>query len=150
MKKSDSNNNAGRVLIALLVAVPVIAAIVYFKIEADDGVTEDPIDMFEEIEEYDIAVPDTTITAEITPVEEETIVYVATNDSVGVDTRPAMEAGDEDGYWDGWYDGADKKKKQRYDESCAYSSTTDKDTYAKYYREGYEKGYREAAGKQGK
>ena len=145
MKKSDSNNNAGRVLLALLIAVPVIAAIVYLKIETDDVVVEEPMEELKAVEEYDVAIPDTTTTTDFPVVEEDTTVYVAPNDSVGVDTRPAMEAGDEDGYWDGWYDGAEKKKKQRYDESSAFSLKEDKDTYAKYYREGYEKGYREAA-----
>lgn len=150
MRKSDSNNNGSNVLIALLIAVPIVAVIIYFKLNADDGVEEDALKTENTQSAIKVAVPDTTTTVEYSTVVEDTTVYVATSDSVGVDTRPAMEAGDEDGYWDGWYDGADLKEKQRYDESSAYASAEDRETYAQYYREGYEKGYKEAASQQTK
>ena len=147
MKKSDSNNNGGSVLIALLIAIPVIAVIIYFKLNTDDGVDENLPDAVERVKAQKVAIPDTTTAAEFTSVVEDTTVYVTSSDSVGVDTRPVMDAGDEDGYWDGWYDGAEEKKRQRYDEGSAFASQEDKETYAKYYREGYEKGYNEAVSK---
>ena len=147
MRKSDSNNNGRSVLVALFIAVPVVAVIIYFKLNADDGVEDTLFESDKNVIEQKVAVPDTSTTVEYTSIVEDTTVYVAASDSVGVDTRPAMEAGDEDGYWDGWYDGAEKKEKQRYDESSAFASKEDKATYAKYYREGYEKGYKEAVSK---
>lgn len=147
MKKSDSNNNGRSVLISLFIAVPIVAAIIYFKLNADDGVDESIPVTEEKVIQKKVAVPDTTTAVEYTSIVEDTMVYVAAGDSVGIDTRPAMEAGDEDGYWDGWYDGAEKKNKLRYDESSAFPSKEDKETYARYYREGYEKGYKEAVSK---
>lgn len=147
MKKSDSSNNGSSVLLAILIGIPIIAAIIYFKLNAEDDLEVEPSRV---VKEQEIAVPDTTTTTEITSVVEDTVSYVAVSDSVGVDTRPAMEAGDEDGYWDGWYDGAENKKNERYDESCAFITKEDKDTYAEYYREGYEKGFKEALSKRSK
>ena len=147
MKKSDSNNNGRNALVALLFAIPIVAVIVYFKLNTDDGVEETLLEPKDNVTVQKVAVPDTSTTVEYTSIVEDTTVYIAANDSVGIDTRPAMEAGDEDGYWDGWYDGAEQKNKQRYDEGCAFASQEDKDTYAKYYREGYEKGYKEAVSK---
>lgn len=141
MKKRDANNNSPALWV-LLVGIPIVAAIVYFKLAADE-VTVGPVPAGEE--RLQVAVPDTSTTAEIQAEDADAYAEpVAPSDSVGVDTRPPMEAGDEDGYWDGWYDGAETGERLRYDDKSGFASEQDRKTYAENYREGYEKGFSEA------
>lgn len=140
--KTDYNNGATKTVWVLPVCILVVAAIVYFKIKSDEASL-----VHQQLKENhlteNIAVPDTTVATDALVLPDESI-SIAVPDSVGIDTRPAMEAGDEDGYWDGWYDGAETMERQRYDESCNFSSPSDRQVYAQSYREGYEKGFEEA------
>ncbi len=68
---------------------------------------------------------------------------VIASDTIGVDSRPPYEAGNEDGYNNGLDDGHAKKYKLSYDESNAFKKRNDARKYIEGYREGYEKGYKD-------
>ena len=137
MKKEDSDSHNGTVISVVLFSILVVFVIVYFKMNADEqmnGMSE---------ENLPVAIPDTSSTLDLF-VEEYTEDTLVPAENLGTDTRSAMEAGDEDGYWDGWYDGAETGKRSRYDEISNFSSATDRQIYAENYREGYEKGFAES------
>lgn len=142
MRQSDSGSRGRLMTIALLVAIPVIIITVYFKIRSDAAdAAADTVPA--QVVKQSAVVADTVEVPEVNATVEEPV-EVAVSDSVGIDRRPAMEAGNEDGYWDGWYDGAETGERQRYDESSSYASAEDRRVYAENYREGYERGFAEA------
>ena len=141
-------SNSRRMMWAILLSIPFVAITVYFKLTANDSIDEEKTKLNQIDTTQDIAIPNTTIAPDVLPVVEETIA-VSVPDSMGTDRRPPLEAGDEDGYWDGWYDGAETGERLRYDESSRFRTTQDRETYAASYREGYEKGFEEAKSKRG-
>ena len=148
MKNTSRKENLTRLALAFLIIIPAIIAIIYLKSSA----SEEPVGTADSTQvasgKGQIAVPDTTIAP-----EERTIVNagegIARPDSAEAerDLRSAAEAGAEDGYWDGYYDGAEGAgRRNRYDETSDFNTATARDAYARNYREGYENGYKEAAG----
>lgn len=133
-------------LIFLLVAFLLVAAIVALK-TASGGLYSGNPDASDSLRQAPIASPDTTLASDVPQVESET--FVSPADSISVDTRPADDAGYEDGYLQGMDDGAlGLEKRAGYDESSAFPSARQRQQYAEAYREGYEKGF--ADGKNGR
>ena len=140
MKKNEKAGNNRTAIWILLIGVPFIIAIVYFKMQSDEAMMDGQTDK-ESKTTCEIAVPDTTVAADAMPVIKDTVVVYNT---VEYDTRSAMEAGDEDGYWDGWYDAAETGETHRFDDQSNFKQESERKAYAKSYREGYEKGFRES------
>lgn len=89
-----------------------------------------------------IATPDTTTSETTIPDISDTTIQAA-SELVGRDTRPADEAGAEDGYWNGYHDGATGGTRNEYDDTSDFPTAAERSTYAENYHEGYERGYRE-------
>jgi len=89
-----------------------------------------------------MAVPDTVGDASVLPIVTETL-PPALPDSVGKDMRPASNAGHEDGYLAGMYDGKQGAHLAGFDDTNTFPTEAEQKAYADAYHEGYEHGYAE-------
>lgn len=65
-----------------------------------------------------------------------------------IDTRSPYDAGYEDGYNTGYFDGTRGEERLTYDESSTYAAVADQQTYRTAYQQGYKVGF--SAGLNGK
>ena len=148
MKNTSRKENLTRLALAFLIIIPAITAIIYLKSNAGEEPDNATNSTRTATKKGQIAVPDTTIAPEERPIVSAGE-KIARPDSAKAerDLRSAAEAGAEDGYWDGYYDGAEGAGQNgRYDETGDFITATAREAYARNYREGYENGYKEAAG----
>lgn len=89
-----------------------------------------------------VAVPDTTITPDAMPHVPDTVA-AAPPDSIGIDIRPASEAGREDGLAAGREDGRHGTLRATFDQTSAFPTEAGRRAYAAAYAEGYAQGYAE-------
>lgn len=142
MPKRQVNNRL--VLLFLLIAAALIGGVVSLKIltgrtdsdgsaaSSDSSGGNGPV-----------AVPDTSVAPGTLPAVPDTV--TAPSDSVGRDPRPADEAGAEDGYWNGYYDGVAGKEMTQGDVESKFPTAEQRKVYAENYAEGYERGYEEGS-----
>ena len=149
MNKTTTQQYLLRSLSVLLIALPIVAGLYLLKRLTETEFISSP----------DVSIKDAQPI--ITLPEEHATTLSATEDvtTIAADTlvrdhRPPMEAGDEDGYWDGWADGAEARAqrtpahlaRKTFDPQGNYATATDCATYAEAYREAYEAGFAEAIG----
>ena len=126
---SQNNISKRQVILYVVTAALIIAAIIALKILTGQPGTDDSLPLPDNVP-ANIVRPDTTLTE--------------TADLVGRDTRQAAEAGAEDGYWNGYHDGAaGNDDRNEYDETSDFPTEAERARYAENYREGYERGFRE-------
>jgi len=89
-----------------------------------------------------VAVPDTTITPDALPHVPDTVA-AAPPDSIGIDFRPASEAGREDGLAAGREDGRHGVLRATFDQTSTFPTEPERKAYAEAYIEGYAQGYAE-------
>ena len=97
-----------------------------------------------------MARPNTTLPQEVAEPTPDTTKYLNA-DTIYSDRRHPMEAGDEDGYWDGWTDGAEarllkikgKEAKRSFDPSSHYPTDSQRVEYKIAYTNAYEFGFNE-------
>lgn len=130
-------------LLLIFVAVALIALIIFLKTRTGAASGQDAADSTA----VNIAVPDTSLTPDVREVvaPDSTVTYQPDTLSVEADTRPADEAGAEDGYWDGYHDGVAGTEQSRYDTSSSYNRQQQRDLYASNYEESYHRGYAEGS-----
>lgn len=146
MEKKSFRNYTIRTLILFAIALPMAAVLYLLKrqisVPAETTVqnitiTAKPITTLPEEHATD------TVQSRLMPIESDTLVR---------DHRPPTEAGEEDGYWDGWADGSEARSKKQsghkarkmFDPSSRYATAAERDTYAGAYRVAYEEGFAEA------
>jgi hypothetical protein len=138
--KKEYLNRRPVILLLLLVAL-MLGAIVYLKNNAQIPVSGTlPVDDTL----GNMAVPDTTSPADVSPLVGDTVVS-APADTKGRDPRPADEAGEEDGYWTGLYDGTAGRERSEADVESNFPTQRERDSYAASYAEGYRRGYEEGS-----
>lgn len=139
-----SQNNISKrqaILFAVTMAI-IIAAIIALKILTGPAETNDG-DAKEADVPANVVKPDTTLTEAPLPEQPDTAAR-STDDMVGRDSRQAAEAGAEDGYWNGYHDGAaGNETHTEYDETSDFPTEAERARYAENYREGYERGFKE-------
>lgn len=139
---SQNNISKKQVILYAVTATLIIAAIIALKIRTGQSASGDCPSPGKAVP-ANIARPDTTLTETAIPEQPDTTPAAAT-DLVGRDTRQAAEAGAEDGYWNGYHDGAaGNDDRNEYDETSDFPTAAERTRYAENYREGYERGYRE-------
>lgn len=142
MAKKPVNNRL--VLLFLLIAVALIGGVVSLKIMTGRSDSEKQGDSSDAVDSNGrVAVPDTSVAPGTLPVVPDTV--TAPSDSVGRDPRPADEAGAEDGYWNGYYDGVAGKEMTENDVESNFPTPEQRKTYAENYAEGYARGYAEGS-----
>lgn len=139
---SQNNISKRQVILYVVTAALIIAAIIALKILTGQPGTDDSLPLPDNVP-ANIVRPDTTLTETPMPEQPDTTA-TATTDLVGRDTRQAAEAGAEDGYWNGYHDGAaGNDDRNEYDETSDFPTEAERARYAENYREGYERGFRE-------
>lgn len=138
MPKNYINRKLAFLFIVVIGAI--LYGIVYLKNNAH--VPDEDADADTTAERDNVAIPDTTIAPDLRPAVTDTVVATQP-DSVGRDPRPADEAGAEDGYWNGYYDGVAGREMTEHDVSSSFPTREERDTYAINYTEGYSRGYEE-------
>lgn len=101
---------------------PVVAA----KIAAADSVSN-------------VAVPNVSLDSTVIPLTPDTV-PPAPADSIGKDTRPAHEAGLQDGFLAGEDDAHNERPHASYDDTNTFSSAAEQQAYKHGYAEGYAEG----------
>lgn len=137
------NINRGLATLLIVIALALVVVIIFLKSHAgstngEERTTADTINM---------AVPDTSLTPDVrvAVAPDSTATYQPDTLTVEPDTRPADEAGAEDGYWDGYHDGVAGKEQEHYDASSSFSRQQQRDTYAANYDESYHRGFAEGS-----
>lgn len=140
---SKKNINPRLALLLILVAVALVALIIFLKTRTGAANGQDGQDSTA----VNVAVPDTSLAPDVREVvaPDSTVTSVPDTLSVEADTRPADEAGAEDGYWDGYHDGVAGTEQARYDTSSNYNRPAQRDLYASNYEESYSRGYAEGS-----
>lgn len=148
MKNNPSRQYLLRALYMLLLALPIAAGLYLLKKLTDESPAEPATATTAPIE------PITTLPEEHATIDKpEAQQFTAIDaDTLVTDHRPPMEAGDEDGYWDGWADGAEARAqriaphlaRKTFDPKGNYATADDRAIYAEAYREAYETGFAEA------
>lgn len=140
---SKKNINPRLALLLILVAVALVALIIFLKTRTGAANGQDGQDSTA----VNVAVPDTSLAPDVREVvaPDSTVTSVPDTLSVEADTRPADEAGAEDGYWDGYHDGVAGTEQSRYDTSSNYNRPAQRDLYASNYEESYSRGYAEGS-----
>ena len=142
MPKKPVNNRL--VLLFVLIAVALIGGVVSLKILTGRTDSEKSSTSSDSAGgSGPVAVPDTSVVPGTLPVVPDTV--IAPSDSVGRDPRPADEAGAEDGYWNGYYDGVAGKEMTENDVESKFPTAEQRKTYAENYAEGYARGYAEGS-----
>lgn len=136
-----THKNLLTVTLSAVAFLLVVAGVAYLKTEST-GLATDALDRGGRRDAPSIATPDTTLATDALPTANYTTQPLPT-DSVGQDTRPADEAGAEDGYWSGYYDGVAGTENAQHDLGSAYADTLQRAQYAENYTEGYARGFRE-------
>ncbi len=137
--QNSSQNRLPAVLI-IIAAVLTVAAIIFFKSSTPKPVGSDSGNSKSS---GPVAVPDTSLAKDAAiPTPADTFAAAPT-DSIGRDRRPADEAGAEDGYWAGYYDGVDGVERAENDLVSTFPSARERQAYADNYKEGYARGYEE-------
>lgn len=132
-------NKPTRILL-LIVAVATILGLVAALKKAGTGLSRS--EQHDNQSNLPIAHPDTLGDPTAMPVVADTAASTTLADTlVGKDSRPANEAGFEDGYLDGMDDGALGQERASYDESSAFPTETERQRYKETYAEGYAKGF---------
>ncbi len=138
---AQNNPNRKTTIIIVLFTIALLSVTLYLKIGTDTSrEAENPMDTRATPA---IAVPDTTTPPEAKEFSEPETSAPAPADSIERDPRPADEAGAEDGYWNGYYDGTARRKPSPDDVSSTFPTRNEREIYAKNYTEGYRKGYEE-------
>lgn len=86
-----------------------------------------------------VAVPDVRVDSTVIPITPDTI-PPAPADSIGKDTRPALEAGKQDGFLAGEDDARNAHPRATYDDTNTFPSQAEQKAYKKGYAEGYANG----------
>ncbi len=145
MKRNHIGNN--RRLLFVLSLAAILAAIICLKSNSPKTTTDNTGAGADSTGARAVAVPDTSVTKDVMPAITETPAPAA-SDSVGRDTRPADEAGAEDGYWNGYYDGVAGREADEHDVTSSFPTQKEREAYATNYTENYSRGYEEgSAGK---
>lgn len=145
---NKSGNNRQKALLFLIFFVATCAAIFYFKTASDNPVS-DVGKGNDAAASGPMAKPDTTVSSDIRQDITDSV-SIAAPDTLERDTRPADEAGAEDGYWDGYYDGTAGRPMNEHDTSSNFPTQKERQVYAENYSEGYKRGYAEGnTGKSG-
>lgn len=140
---SKKNINPRLALLLILVAVALVALIIFLKTRTGAANGQGGQDSTA----VNVAVPDTSLAPDVREVvaPDSTVTCQPDTLSVEADTRPADEAGAEDGYWDGYHDGVAGTEQSRYDTSSNYNRPAQRDLYATNYEESYSRGYAEGS-----
>ncbi len=141
MNKNKMNNRRDAMLL-ILAAVLITAIAIVLKIlspkaspDAEPGAPMRPT-------EKPVAIPDTTLSPDVSSDAPDSVVP-AIPDSIGIDRRPPDEAGAEDGYWNGLYDGIAGQEQTEHDVTSNFPTEEERRIYADNYRESYIQGYQE-------
>lgn len=86
-----------------------------------------------------VAVPDTRVDSTVLPTTPDTI-PAAPADSIGKDTRPALDAGRQDGFLAGEDDARNAHPHATFDDTNTFPSREEQAAYKKGYAEGYAEG----------
>lgn len=86
-----------------------------------------------------VAVPNVNLDSTVMPLTPDTI-PPAPADSIGKDTRPALEAGRQDGFLAGEDDAHNDRPHASYDDTNTFSSAAEQQAYKHGYAEGYAEG----------
>ena len=128
-------------IVKMFICLLLVAGIFYMKYTSDEQKAFSP-SATPNMEDVEIAVPDTSITPGVLPVTTDSIVPSVLPDTVlGKDKRDPYEAGYEDGYLTGCDDGSEDHMKATYDESNSFRSTHEQKEYVRGYQEGYAEGF---------
>ena len=147
-KNKNIKSNHLNLLIKTIICLLIVSGIIYMKFISDEQKALLP-NSTHQIENVDIAIPDTTVSTDIIPISTDSVVPSILPDTVlGKDKRRPYEAGYEDGYAAGCDDGFDGHTRNNYDESNNFSTESEQNEYVRGYQEGYETGFKD--GKNGK
>ncbi len=153
MRNTNFKQKLNRLLLLLLFTLPVIAGLLLLK-----GISYESITVGKGTEQstsvpQEMASPIRTLSSESQEATQQDSMWFLESDTLITDHRLPMEAGDEDGYWDGWTDGAEAHLKKtadtqqarlHFDPSCHYKTAADRTLYQQAYTEAYEVGFNEA------
>lgn len=136
--KKQKDRDSSRSFLPIAVAGLAMAVVIILSKRAAPGPAEAPSGGSDSLPA--VAVPDTALAPGVLPAEPESVV-VALPDTLGIDKRPAAEAGYEDGYLSGMDDGATDAERATYDETSSFPTPRERAVYAENYRKGYAEGY---------
>lgn len=141
--KNRYENRRGAALL-LLGALLIIAVIIFLKTQTPQAQPSPQMPADSTTSKPSIAVPDTTLSPDV---QEDTHdnVAPAAPDSIGADPRSPDEAGAEDGYWNGLYDGIAGQEQAGQDVTSNFPTEEERRIYAENYRESYIQGFREGS-----
>lgn len=91
-----------------------------------------------------VAVPDVSVDSTALPLTPDTV-PPAPADSIGKDTRPALEAGRQDGYLAAEDDARNDRPHASYDDTNTFPTRSEQHAYKRGYAEGYTRGLAAAA-----
>lgn len=142
---SKHNRTNPRAIIFVLVVILAAAFVVFMKTSTNNPFDRNSADgsaAAGDSAAAPMAVPDTTISTDVMPIVSDSVAP-AVLDSLSRDPRPADEAGAEDGYWNGYYDGVAGKEAAEPDVTSNFPTRAERDAYAANYTDGYARGYAE-------
>lgn len=140
---SKKNRNNYRTAAFAIVMILAVALIVYMKTTTGNSGNTDGTGAPDSTS-LPMAVPDTTIAPDVMPSVADSVTP-AVLDSLSRDPRPADEAGAEDGYWNGYYDGVAGKEAAEPDVTSNFPTRKEREIYAANYTDGYARGYAEGS-----
>jgi len=133
--------NSKFALLLIIGIALMLIGIVYLKTTAHAPL---PNDLPDTTATAAMAVPDTSLAPDVRPIVTDTV-PPARPDTLERDPRPADEAGAEDGYWNGYYDGIAGRELTENDITSGFPTKRERNDYARAYTEGYHRGYAEGS-----